>query len=158
ASGSTHPVFTALRRTIEHFDIPIDPFCDLLTAFRQDQTVHRYENWGAVLDYCRYSANPVGRLVLYLCGYRDQERHALSDHTCTALQLANFWQDVSRDLDRDPIYIPLDLLARCGLTETDLFQKHFGECYRELMRDLVGRTREMFNRGLPLASTVDPSL
>src|ERR1700680_882168 len=93
-----HPVFVALRETIVAKDIPKQPFADLLKAFRQDQVVKRYPTWDAVLDYCVYSANSVGRLVLYLCGYRDEERQVLSDATCTALQLANFWQDVSRDL------------------------------------------------------------
>ena len=116
----SHPVFIALAGTVRELDIPIDPFRDLLIAFRQDQTVHRYENWEGVLDYCRYSANPVGRLVLYLTGYRDPERQALSDATCTALQLANFWQDVDRDLEKDRIYIPLDLLRENGLTAKTL--------------------------------------
>jgi squalene synthase HpnC len=158
ASGSMQPVFIALRKTIQRFEIPIEPFCDLLTAFRQDQTVHRYENWDGVLDYCRNSANPVGRLVLYLCGYRDAARQLLSDHTCTALQLANFWQDVSRDLDSDRIYIPLDLLTRHGLSESDLFGRRFDRRYAELLRELTQRTREMFELGLPLAETVDPRL
>ena len=158
SSGSTQPVFIALRRTIQRFEIPLEPFCDLLTAFRQDQTVQRYESWDGVLSYCRHSANPVGRLVLYLCGYRDAARQLLSDHTCTALQLANFWQDVSRDLDRDRIYIPLDRLAGNGLTESDLFARRFDKRYVDLMRELTRRTREMFELGLPLAETVDPRL
>src|SRR5208282_969661 len=94
-----HPVFVALHETVVAKDIPKQPFADLLKAFRQDQVVKRYGTWEAVLDYCVYSANPVGRLVLYLCGYRDDERQSMSDATCTALQLANFWQDVSRDLE-----------------------------------------------------------
>jgi len=158
AAGSAQPVFIALRETVQRFDIPIEPFCDLLTAFRQDQTVHRYEDWDAVLGYCRNSANPVGRLVLYLCGYRDAARQLLSDHTCTALQLANFWQDVSRDLDRNRIYIPLDLLAQYGLSEPDLFGRRFDHRYAGLLRVLTQRTREMFQLGLPLAETVDPRL
>jgi squalene synthase HpnC len=158
ASASTQPVFIALRKTIQQVDIPIEPFCDLLTAFRQDQTVNRYENWEALLAYCRYSANPVGRLVLYLCGYRDAARQLLSDHTCTALQLANFWQDVARDLDRNRIYIPLDWLAANGVTESDLVARRFDSRYVDLMRELTVRTREMFELGLPLAQTVAPRL
>src|SRR6266850_6455139 len=123
AGSASHPVFIALQGTIEKFSIPINPFSDLLAAFRQDQTVRRYATWNDVLDYCRYSANPVGRLVLYLCGYADSERQLLSDYTCTALQLANFWQDVSRDLNKDRIYIPLDFLASYGLTPSDLFER-----------------------------------
>src|SRR5438128_646938 len=90
AGSASHAVFIALQGTIEKFQIPIEPFSDLVTAFRQDQTVLRYANWNEVMEYCRYSANPVGRLVLYLCGYSDNERQLLSDFTCTALQLANF--------------------------------------------------------------------
>jgi squalene synthase HpnC len=156
--SATHPVFIALRETIETFDIPIQPFCDLLTAFRQDQVVHRYSSWNSVLEYCRYSANPVGRLVLHLCGYRDPERQNLSDWTCTALQLANFWQDVSADLAKDRIYIPLEELRRHDLTESDLFSRRFDQRYADLMRVLVARTRDMFLKGLPLAERVDRTL
>ena len=102
-----HPVFVALAGTAREFDIPKQTFADLLTAFRQDQTVTRYQTFDDLLGYCRYSANPVGHLVLYLCGYRDPERQQLSDSTCTALQLANFWQDVSPDYDKGRIYLPL---------------------------------------------------
>jgi len=120
AGSPSHAVFVAVRETVVAKDIPKQPFADLLKAFRQDQTVKRYPTWDAVLDYCRYSANPVGRLVLYLCGYRDEERQRLSDATCTALQVANFWQDVSRDLEKGRIYIPLDAAAVQGLTEEDI--------------------------------------
>src|SRR5580658_261224 len=125
SGNQLHPVFIALAGTVRDLDIPIDPFRDLLIAFRHDQTVHRYENWGDVLDYCRYSANPVGRLVLYLAGYRDSARQALSDATCTALQLANFWQDVDRDLEKGRIYIPLDIAAAHGVTESDIVERRF---------------------------------
>lgn len=154
AGKATHPVFIALAKTANRFNIPIEPFSDLLRAFRQDQTVHRYPTWNGVLDYCRYSANPVGRLVLHLFEYRDEERGRLSDYTCTALQLANFWQDVSRDLDKDRIYIPLDLLQSSGLTPEDLFDRRVDSRYIALMRDLVARTRELFRLGQPLASCV----
>lgn len=155
---SKHPVFIALHETIRAYDIPMQPFADLLTAFRQDQHIHRYPTWEAVLGYCRNSANPVGRLILYLGGYRDVERQTLSDFTCTALQLANFWQDVSRDLDKDRIYIPLDALAAHGLTEADLFRRRFNEGYARLMRELVVRTRELFKQGLPLIESIEPRL
>ena len=95
-------MFIALRETIRECDIPRAPFADLLTAFRQDQTVTRYPTFDDVLGYCKNSANPVGHLVLYLCGYRDAERQQLSDYTCTALQLANFWQDVAVRLRQGP--------------------------------------------------------
>ncbi len=153
-----HAVFVALASTVREFDPPIEPFLDLLAAFRQDQTVHRYPTWQDVLGYCGYSANPVGRLVLYLCGYRDAERQRLSDSTCTALQLANFWQDVARDLDRDRIYIPLDVLAAHGLAADDILARRFDARYVALMKDLVARTRELFVAGLPLAQRVAPEL
>ncbi len=150
----SHPVFVALRETVIDKDIPKQPFAGLLQAFRQDQTVKRYPNWGAVLGYCTYSANPVGRLVLYLCGYRDEQRQRMSDATCTALQLANFWQDVSRDLDRGRIYIPLDAAAAHGLTENDIVERRFDGRYVRLMQELIARTRALFAEGMPLAKTV----
>jgi len=134
AGKASHPVFIALAETVKEIDIPAEPFRDLLIAFRQDQRVHRYENWAGVLQYCRFSANPVGRLVLYLMGYRDAERQAMADATCTALQLANFWQDVDRDLEKDRIYIPLDLLEEKGLTPEDLFARNFDDRYVKVMQ------------------------
>ena len=154
----SHPVFVALRETVVAKDIPKQPFADLLKAFRQDQTVKRYPNWDAVLNYCVYSANPVGRLVLYLCGYRDEERQRLSDATCSALQLANFWQDVSRDLDIGRIYIPLDAAAAHGLSESDIVERRFDDRYVRLMKDLIARTRALFAEGQPLAKMVDGRL
>jgi squalene synthase HpnC len=150
----SHPVFVALRQTVLAKDIPKQPFADLLKAFRQDQTTKRYADWNAVLGYCLYSANPVGRLVLYLCGYRDEPRQRLSDATCTALQLANFWQDVSRDLDKGRIYIPLDAAAAHGLTVDDIVERRFDDRYVRLMQDLISRTRTLFAEGLPLAKMV----
>jgi squalene synthase HpnC len=154
----SHPVFVALRETVVAKDIPKQPFADLLKAFRQDQTVKRYPTWDAVLDYCLYSANPVGRLVLYLCGYRDEQRQGLSDATCTALQLANFWQDVSRDLEKGRIYIPLDAAAAQGLGESDIVERRFDDRYVRLMKDLMARTRLLFAQGMPLARMVDGRL
>jgi squalene synthase HpnC/squalene synthase HpnD len=154
----SHPVFIALRETLVAKNIPKQPFADLLKAFRQDQTVKRYPTWDALLGYCVYSANPVGRLVLHLCGYRDEERQRLSDATCTALQLANFWQDVSRDLEKGRIYIPLDAAAAQGLHESDFVERRFGERYVQLMKDLIGRTRVLFAEGMPLARMVDGRL
>ncbi|MGB6199460.1 MAG: squalene synthase HpnC, partial [Candidatus Acidiferrales bacterium] len=158
AGDSRHPVFIALAPTIRACDIPVEPFVDLLTAFRQDQIASRYATWDDVLRYCRYSANPVGRLVLYLCGYRDAARQQLSDATCTALQLANFWQDVGRDLDKNRIYIPLDALSRHGLSPDDIEARRFDNRYAALMRELIARTRELFAAGLPLTRCVDSAL
>ena len=154
----SHPVFIALRETILAKQIPKQPFADLLKAFRQDQIVKRYPTWGAMIGYCLYSANPVGRLVLYLCGYRDAQRQRLSDATCTALQLANFWQDVSRDLDKGRIYIPLDIAATHGVTEADIVARRFSGHYLTLMKDLIARTRALFAEGQPLAEMVDSRL
>src|ERR1700730_13409914 len=154
----SHPVFIALQETIAAKEIPKQPFADLLKAFRQDQTVKRYPTWAAVLDYCVYSANPVGRLVLYLCGYRDEKRQLLSDATCTALQLANFWQDVARDLEKGRIYIPLDAAAIYGLTEADIVDRRFDDRYVNLMNDLIARTRLLFAEGMPLSKMVDARL
>jgi squalene synthase HpnC/squalene synthase HpnD len=154
----SHPVFIALRESIVVKDIPQQPFADLLKAFRQDQTVKRYPTSDAVLNYCVYSANPVGRLVLYLCGYRDEQRQRLSDATCTALQLANFWQDVSRDLEKGRIYIPLDVAAAHGMTEAEIVERRFDDRYINLMKDLIGRTRTLFAEGMPLAKMVDTRL
>ncbi|MBV8513796.1 MAG: squalene synthase HpnC [Acidobacteria bacterium] len=154
----SHAVFVALHETIVAKDIPKQPFADLLKAFRQDQTVKRYPNWDAVLDYCIYSANPVGRLVLYLCGYRDAERQRLSDATCTALQLANFWQDVSRDLEKGRIYIPLDVAASHEVSEADIVGRKFSDAYVILMKELIARTRQLFNEGMSLAKIVDARL
>ncbi|MGC2422061.1 MAG: squalene synthase HpnC [Candidatus Acidiferrales bacterium] len=156
--GPSHPVLIALGETIRAKQIPIQPFRDLLRAFRQDQRVHRYATWDDVLGYCVYSANPVGRLVLYVCDYRDAERQRLSDFTCTALQLANFWQDVARDLEKGRIYIPLDALAAHGLTEEDIVARRFDARYAALMKSLIARTRELFAMGLPLAHGVDSTL
>jgi squalene synthase HpnC len=153
-----HPVFVALRGTIEQCHIPPEPFRDLITAFRQDQIKTRYQTWDDVLGYCRYSANPVGRLVLFVCGYRDPERQRLSDMTCTALQLANFWQDVARDYAIGRIYIPLDAMARHGYLEGDLAAGRYDERFRNLMRELVGQTRNLFERGLPLLALVESRL
>jgi phytoene synthase len=136
----------------------MEPFADLLVAFRQDQTVKRYATWDEMIGYCRYSANPVGRLVLYLCGYKDAERQRLSDATCTALQLANFWQDVSRDLKIGRIYIPLDALHAHGLEFADVEARKFSEKYASLMRDLVARTRALFAEGMRLAASVAADL
>ncbi len=150
-----HPVFVALAETVEKFGIPPNPFRDLLTAFRQDQVTTRYPTFDDVMGYCRYSANPVGRLVLYLCGYSDAPRLALSDKTCAALQLANFWQDVTRDLDKDRIYIPLEDMRRFGYTEPQLFARHFTPEFAALMKFEVDRARTMFEEGAALGALVD---
>jgi squalene synthase HpnC len=179
ANKPRHPVFVALRHTIDKHDIPRKPFDDLIDAFVQDQTVTRYGTWEQVLDYCTRSADPVGRLVLYLCGYRDDQRQQLSDATCTALQLANFWQDVRRDvLERDRVYIPQDVARQQGL-DIDLMVKVIAadeaahvschSCasvpmagtnailpgYRSTVCELTRRTWPLFERGHALWPLVD---
>lgn len=158
AGEATHPVFVALRGTAARHAIPQQPFADLITAFEQDQTVTRYATWQDLFGYCRNSANPVGRLVLCLCGYSDAERQRLSDATCTALQLANFWQDVTTDLEKDRVYIPLEVLARHGYTVEELYARRMTPAFREAMREIVARARELFIEGLPLSSMVDRRL
>jgi len=153
-----HPVFVALAGTVREFDVPKQTFADLLTAFRQDQTITRYDKFEDLLGYCHYSANPVGHLVLYLCGYRDPERQQLSDFTCTALQLANFWQDVSADYEKGRIYLPFEDVRRHGVSEDDIAQKRNTQQFRELMRFEVQRAREWFDRGLPLVNNVSRDL
>jgi squalene synthase HpnC len=158
AGRASHPVFVALMPTVRKHGIPRDPFADLVQAFVQDQTVTRYRTWDDLFAYCRYSANPVGRLVLYLCGYSDTERQRLSDLTCTALQLANFWQDVTVDLLKDRVYIPLDVMARHGYSIDALYARRFTPACREVMREVVARARELFERGLPLTGKVSRRL
>jgi squalene synthase HpnC len=158
AGSPRHPVFVALAETVRKFAIPKHEFSDLLIAFRQDQTVTRFETFADVLAYCRYSANPVGHLVLYLCGYHDTERQQLSDYTCTALQLANFWQDVSVDYGKGRIYLPLEDLRCYSVSEQDIAQNRNTPAFCEMMKFEVERAHQWFDRGLPLVSKVDKEL
>ena len=152
-------IFVALSQTIERYQLPIQPFLDLIDAFEQDQRVPRYQTFDQVLDYCRRSANPVGRLVLYLCGYRDEQRQELSDQTCSALQLANFWQDVRRDIvDRDRIYIPAESMEKFGVSEEQIKTGRSDENFRALIRFEVDRTAAMFDRGAALLPLVRPAV
>ena len=146
--------FVALQRTIRRFDIPIEPFLRLIEANRRDQTVARYRTFDDLLGYCTYSANPVGHLVLYVFGYRDAERQRLSDATCTALQLANFWQDVSRDLEMGRIYLPQEDIERFGCSEGDLLARRTTPEFRRLMAFEVDRARDYFQEGLALVPRV----
>jgi squalene synthase HpnC len=160
----THPVTVALRETIRRFDIPPQPFLNLLTAFFQDQHIKRYDTFDQLLGYCRNSADPVGRLVLYLFECFDEHRAALADQVCTGLQLANFWQDVSRDLDIGRVYLPAEDRRRFGYPDGDLEARRFTPAFRDLMRFEVARARGFFDRGegllplLPRAVRVDVDL
>jgi squalene synthase HpnC len=149
-----HPVLVALQPTIRRFAIPPKPFLDLVLAFEQDQRVKRYDTYAQLLDYCVHSANPVGRLVLYLCECFDEERAHLSDSICTGLQLANFWQDVARDFAIGRVYLPAEDRQRFGYTEGDLEAKRFTAGFAELMRFEVERARGLLDEGLALVPLV----
>ncbi|MEO8026363.1 MAG: squalene synthase HpnC, partial [Bryobacteraceae bacterium] len=135
AGSAKHPVFVALKDTAARHKLPIDPFDDLITAFEQDQTITRYADFDQLFGYCRNSANPVGRLVLHLCGYTDEHRRALSDATCTALQLANFWQDVAVDWEKDRVYLPLGLLTKHGASVADIAARRATPEFRSAMSE-----------------------
>lgn len=158
AGRARHPVFVALAETIRQCSIPKEPFADLLTAFRQDQTVTRYRTMDDVLGYCHYSANPVGRLVLYACGEASEEKFRLSDATCSALQLANFWQDVREDYARGRIYLPLEDMERFHVGEETIAGGVATEEFRALLRFEVEYARRMFAEGLPLIGMVNREL
>lgn len=158
AGSPRHPVFVALAETIDRFDIPAEPFDHLLDAFEQDQTVKRFPTYADLNDYCVRSANPVGRLVLYLFGYRDEERQRLSDRTCTALQLANFWQDVTVDWNKGRVYLPQEDLTRFAVNESEIERREFSDRFRELMRFEVGRARALFREGADLIPLVSRRL
>ena len=153
-----HPVFVALAETIRECFIPKEPFADLLVAFRRDQIVSRYQTIDDVLSYCRYSANPVGRLVLYVCGESDEENFRLSDLTCTALQLANFWQDVRQDYARGRIYIPKNDMEVFRVSEEQIAEGVCTPEFRGLMRCEVDHARSLFEEGLPLIGRVHRDL
>jgi squalene synthase HpnC len=146
----SHPVMVALQNTIRRFHIPPEPFLNLLLAFEQDQSVKRYETYAQVLDYCKNSANPVGHLVLYLCESYDAERAGPADCICTGLQLANFWQDVARDLDIGRVYLPVEDRRRFGYSDGDLEARKFTLAFADLMRYQVDRARALFHQGMPL--------
>ena len=158
AGRATHPVFVALSETIRACSIPKEPFADLLNAFRQDQTVTRYETMEDVLGYCRYSANPVGRLVLYACGYANEENFRLSDSTCSALQLANFWQDVRVDYAKDRVYLPQQDMRRFGVSDATIQQGIATSEFRQLLKFEVDYARGLFHAGLPLIGKVGRDL
>ena len=154
-----HPVFVALEGTAQKYNLPIQLFSDLITAFEQDQRITRYRNWDELFAYCRCSANPVGRLVLRLCGYQDDAGlDRLSDATCTALQLANFWQDVTVDFEKDRVYLPLDLFQKHGYTVEDLAAHRFNPAFQSVMQEAVEAAHQLFQQGLPLVKMVNRRL
>lgn len=147
-----HPVFLALKETMGRFQLPPQLFIDLITAFKMDVEIKRHPTFEDLLFYCRHSANPVGRLVLRLFGYQDQRLMELSDKICTALQLANFWQDVSVDLKKNRIYVPLSDVERFGYGEANFFAGDFNQNFQELLKFQVERTEQMFREGAPLVT------
>ena len=153
-----HPVFIALAETIRQFNIPPDPFVDLLVAFRQDQRVTRYDTFDQLFGYCRYSANPVGRLVLYLAGCHDPERAQLADSISTGLQLANFWQDVAGDWQRGRIYLPLAHMRRFGGDESAIIRGEATDAFRRALSAAVDEAEGWLNRGRPLVALVPPEI
>ncbi|MBI1311831.1 squalene synthase HpnC [bacterium] len=150
AGESGHPVFVALRPTIERFTIPIKPFDDLISAFEQDQTVTEYQTYEQLLDYCTRSADPVGRIVLYLCESVSEQNVSWSDSICTGLQLANFWQDVARDLDIGRIYLPEKDRERFGVSRESLLNRETTNGFLQLMEFEVDHARSLLTAGLPL--------
>ena len=149
-----HPFFVALQQTIQQLDIPREPFLKLVEANRRDQRVLRHPNYAELLDYCDHSANPVGHLVLYIFGHREPELHRLSDSTCTALQLANFWQDVHRDFEMGRVYLPADDMAKFGVTEEMIANRNATPQFKALMRFEIDRTRQLFVEGYDLVNLV----
>lgn len=155
---SMHPVFVALRETIQACDLPRQLFHDLLIAFRMDQTKTEYETWDELLEYSRYSANPVGRLVLLVCSHRDEKTALLSDKVCTALQLANFWQDVVEDKERGRRYLPEESMVRFHVDEGQIEGRVFTPEFGAMVKDLVTRTRTMLAEGGEISRHVDRNL
>jgi squalene synthase HpnC len=155
---STHPVFVALHETIRECSVPRQLFADLLHAFRMDQVKPTYDTWDELLVYSHYSANPVGRLVLWVCGYKEESLALLSDKVCTALQLANFWQDVVEDAERGRRYIPAEDMLRFGVEEGQLAGRVFTPEFRDMIESLVVRTRKMLREGGAISSHVDKEL
>jgi phytoene synthase len=157
-ASPSDPVFFALAHTVDVHRLPLTLFTDLLSAFKQDVTTTRYETWSDVLDYCRRSANPVGRLVLRVAGRHDPGLDQASDALCTALQLTNFWQDLERDWLIGRIYVPLEDRTRAGAAESDLAARRVTPEWRSVMTLMAQRTRELFAAGRPVCDGVDGRL
>lgn len=151
----TQPLFVALQETIRLFDIPIEPFMRLIEANRMDQRISRYETFADLRHYCRHSADPCGRLFLYVFGYRDAARHELSDPICTALQLTNFWQDVPIDWAKGRVYLPREDLRRFNYAEDDIARQVYDDRFKALLKFEVDRARALFNEGKALLATLD---
>jgi squalene synthase HpnC len=153
-AGVIDPVFAALHHTIDDLDLPLQPFDDLLSAFEQDVETHRYATWDDVLDYCRRSANPVGRLVLRVFGHRRADLDRPSDALCTALQLTNFWQDLAVDWSRGRLYVPAEIWERHGADPAGLSDRRLSTAWITALGDVIGRTRRLFDEGRPICDGV----
>ncbi len=153
-----HPIFVALKVTLDKYQLPVQWLRDLLAAFKMDVTIRRYKTYAEVLNYCTYSANPVGRLILTLWGYRQEDLYTLSDHICTGLQLANHWQDVAVDMKKDRIYLPQDDMKRFGVSEDDLANARCTPAFQKLLAYEVGQARTLFEAGKPLPERVQGRL
>jgi phytoene synthase len=151
-------VFLALGNTIRSRDLPVGLFEDLLSAFRQDVDTERYATWAALMDYCRRSANPVGRLVLRVAGHADDRLDRASDAVCTALQLTNFWQDLDRDWQKGRLYVPRDECERSGAREADLDARVMSAAWREALSEMAARTRRLFDQGRAVGDSLDGRL
>ena len=153
-----HPILIALAHTSRTFNIPIEPYERLITAFLLDQKKFRYDNWEELKHYCVHSADPVGHLFLYVYGHDDAKMRLISDFTCTALQLANHWQDIARDSEQGRRYVPLDTMKKHGYSEQDFENKIFDERWQSILKEEVDRAQELFDKGKELWSLVDPHL
>jgi squalene synthase HpnC len=154
ANRAKHPVFVALAHTQAKFKMPISLFEDLLSAFGQDVVKRRYQDFAELLDYCRRSANPIGRLILLLFGHQEEEMLRQSDCICTALQLANHWQDLAIDLEKDRVYVPEEDLQKFGLSPASLLEKKVSPEFQNLMKFEIARVRDLFTSGKPLCTAV----
>lgn len=154
----TNPIFHALSDTIKQFQLPVEWLDNLLTAFLMDLDKTRFHDYNDLLHYCTYSANPVGRIVLWIFGYRSDDLMKRSDQITTALQLTNFWQDISIDINKGRLYIPLEILNRFKITESDIFQRKFSSNFALLMSELIKETNTLFSKGLALIDAVDGRL
>jgi squalene synthase HpnC len=157
-AASRHPVFVALRQTIDETEVPRRLFADLIAAFERDQTLTHHESLESLIEYSRLSANPVGRLVLWVSGYRDEPRALLSDQVCTALQLANFWQDVVEDDERGRRYLPASEMRRFGVRDEDIARRNCTPEFRAMMQHLVDYAGQMLREGGAIADAVDAEL
>tara|TARA_B100001778_G_scaffold44356_2_gene32185 strand:+ start:2130 stop:3074 length:945 start_codon:yes stop_codon:yes gene_type:complete len=153
-----HPILIAVQYTAKTFNIPLEPFWKLIQAFKMDQTKNRYQSWDELLDYCQHSADPVGHLFLYVYGHDNEELRTLSDKTCTALQLANHWQDISRDWQQNRSYLPEETMQRFGVDWNRYGPEYVDENWKSMLSFEVERAQKLFDEGKKLWKLVDAHL